>query len=270
MFSDRWTIEDRRNQIVSLESSNAFGAYNAQNDLTGHEFDILLMTKLSALHIAQATVSHVYEICQLTALRILSIRHTRIAEIPSAIGRLVHLRSLVLDSNGLKTIPQEVGNLRSLQVLTVMYNKLVDLPPTLARLSNLERLGLANNRLKEIPPFVCALPKLRKLLLGCNKITVVPDAFSDLSPCLEQINLVNNPLMYIHMKCNQPKFVYNTRHRNALLEYCDTYGWVVDAENNADLREETYECLDALSYAYVYDDVGLQNLLRAVRRNPYP
>lgn len=250
-ISDRWRVKNKPQVhiIVPPDSPDAYIAKNKIKNLIGHESDILQMTSLNTLSITRATTPCIHEICQLTTLCELTLAYVHIAEIPPAISQLVHLQKLKLKDNDLTSLSPEICQLRSLAWLIVQHNKLRELPPTLTLLSNLTYLSLNDNQLEEVPDFVDLLPELHILHICENNITIAPAWLAELN--VEQIQLTQNPFTHIHMRCRTPWIILGDEYDAALKEHADAYGWVIDAAQDDDLREETWACLEDLSYARV-------------------
>ena len=96
--------------------------------------------------------------------------------IPSDIGRLDRLASLILQRNRLEgPIPPELGALASLERLNLSYNALTGgIPPELAELKNLDQLWLKHNRLTGVVPAALGDLDLSILRLSGNGFDSVP------------------------------------------------------------------------------------------------
>ena len=96
--------------------------------------------------------------------------------IPSDIGRLDRLASLLLQRNRLEgPIPPELGALASLERLNLSYNALTGgIPPELAELKNLDQLWLKHNRLTGVVPAALGDLDLSILRLSGNGFDSVP------------------------------------------------------------------------------------------------
>lgn len=94
--------------------------------------------------------------------------------IPSDLGNLTYLESLILAKNQLQgTIPSELGNLTYLEALTLYENQLRgSIPSELGSLSSLQVLALFENRLSgTVPPELAELNSLVWLLLSNNQLS---------------------------------------------------------------------------------------------------
>jgi len=76
--------------------------------------------------------------------------------------------------NKLDTLPSCVGALSSLSTLLVSNNRLTSVPPSIARCVNLRQLSLGNNRLTNLPAGIGRLPRLEALFVNANALTFTP------------------------------------------------------------------------------------------------
>ncbi|KAK3585257.1 hypothetical protein CHS0354_006305 [Potamilus streckersoni] len=104
----------------------------------------------------------------------------KLMEVPPAIGKLINLRILMLDTNELEDIPKEIALLQSLERLALSNNHLMSLPQEFCRLKNLKSLHLANNDFVHFPLPVCELKQIEFLDLSDNSLVVLPDQIGDL------------------------------------------------------------------------------------------
>jgi internalin A len=112
-------------------------------------------------------------------------------ELPSKIGRLQSLESLILGKwddedfeekgNRLTAIPQEIFQLTNLKELHIPYNQITAIPDVIAQLSNLTTLDLSSNQITAIPDAIAQLSNLTMLSLAGNQIMAIPDAISNLA-----------------------------------------------------------------------------------------
>ena len=113
------------------------------------------------------------------------IRHGLRGTIPTELGALIKLRTLVLSRNELTgPIPSELGNLSNLTTLDLDNNTLSGpIPPELANLANLTFMWLSSNELTgPIPPELGGLANLGYLHLGGNDLTgPIPAELGNLS-----------------------------------------------------------------------------------------
>jgi internalin A len=127
-------------------------------------------------------------------------------ELPSKIGRLQSLESLILGKwddedfeekgNRLTAIPQEIFQLTNLKELHIPYNQITAIPDVIAQLSNLTTLDLSSNQITAIPDVIAQLSNLTTLDLSSNQITAIPDAIAQLSN-LTMLSLAGNQIMAI-------------------------------------------------------------------------
>lgn len=117
----------------------------------------------------------------------------RLTYVPSAIGKLVNLKILMLDTNALTEIPPEIALCVGLERLALSNNQLSSLPAEIANLRNLKSLHAANNVFKEIPSQVCKIKSLEFLDFSDNEIEVIPGEISNLEN-LESLLLLYNKI----------------------------------------------------------------------------
>ncbi|XP_017614116.1 probable leucine-rich repeat receptor-like protein kinase At1g35710 [Gossypium arboreum] len=134
----------------------------------------------------------------LRGLETLSLGHCGIVgPIPSALGQLLNLKSLILWGNKINgSIPPEVGFLSNLTYFDVYDNRLVgSIPFSLYQLTNLEILYLGNNQLEgSIPQNIEKLMNIKFLSITNNSITGhIPLALCRLTK-LEYIYLDENQI----------------------------------------------------------------------------
>ncbi|CBI29097.3 unnamed protein product, partial [Vitis vinifera] len=98
-------------------------------------------------------------------LRVLSLAHYMISEIPDSFGKLKHLRYLDLSYTSIKWLPDSIGNLFYLQTLKLSCcEELIRLPISIGNLINLRHLDVAGAiRLQEMPVQIGKLKDLRIL-----------------------------------------------------------------------------------------------------------
>ena len=76
--------------------------------------------------------------------------NNRLSSLPVSIGSCISLRILSLAGNQLKSIPDEIGRLSSLKVLNLNSNCLTYLPISLTKITNLQALWLSENQTKPL------------------------------------------------------------------------------------------------------------------------
>ncbi|MFS7925512.1 putative P-loop containing nucleoside triphosphate hydrolase, leucine-rich repeat domain superfamily [Helianthus anomalus] len=95
----------------------------------------------------------------LTLLRVLSLSHFEIWEVPEFIGSLKHLRYLNLSRTRIKVLPENIGNLYNLQTLIVFgCESLTKLPESFSKLKKLRHFDIRDT------------PFLEKLPLGIGEL----------------------------------------------------------------------------------------------------
>jgi Leucine-rich repeat (LRR) protein len=105
---------------------------------------------------------------------ILNLSNRNISVLPAEIGRLIRLKSLILNNNLLTELPPEIGNLHDLIHLQIADNHLRDLPSELVKLPNLWYVNLSCNRFNNFPIAALGLPSLLHLDISSNQISELP------------------------------------------------------------------------------------------------
>ncbi|MGK7954367.1 MAG: leucine-rich repeat domain-containing protein [Crocosphaera sp.] len=92
----------------------------------------------------------------------LDLSGQELTELPSAIGKLTKLKSLILGKwdnernksigNNFTKLPTEIKHLKSLLKLDLRYNNLSSLPPEIEQLTSLQYLNLCSNQLSSLLP----------------------------------------------------------------------------------------------------------------------
>lgn len=114
-----------------------------------------------------------------------------LSTLPKAIGQLVNLRVLALDTNDLHQLPVEICQLPHLHTLVLSNNQLKTLPQPLHMLKSLRSLHLANNSFHEFPRQICNLPCLEFLDFSDNRIACLPDEIGKLKMLTTLILFLN-------------------------------------------------------------------------------
>ncbi|KAJ0794867.1 putative P-loop containing nucleoside triphosphate hydrolase, leucine-rich repeat domain superfamily [Helianthus annuus] len=101
---------------------------------------------------------------ELTLLRVLSLSHFEIREVPEFIGSLKHLRYLNLSRTNIKELPENVGNLYNLQTLIVSECRgLTKLPKSFLNLKRLRHFDIRDTPLEKLPLGIGELESLQTL-----------------------------------------------------------------------------------------------------------
>ena len=97
------------------------------------------------------------------------INDNQLESIPSSIGLLRNLHTLIADSNHLEDIPSSIGSCLKLRIFSVADNLIRGIPDDVGRLSCLRVLSLSGNRLKFLPFSLIKLNQLQALWLSTNQ-----------------------------------------------------------------------------------------------------
>ncbi len=96
----------------------------------------------------------------------LDLTEQNLRTLPTTIGQIKNLETLILEKNRFKELPTEIGNLTHLKELNIKAVPIKDLPDSIGQLKNLEVLNLAYCRgLKTLPESIGDLTNLKKLVL---------------------------------------------------------------------------------------------------------
>lgn len=127
----------------------------------------------------------------LTELRSLILKDNKITTLPYEIFKLKKLQKLDLASNNVDVIPASISELENLDSLDWRYNGISSLPPEIAKLTNLKYLQLWGNKLVELEKSIILLPQLSELYLKDNRLTQLPDGLAKMKS-LTYIDLQGN------------------------------------------------------------------------------
>lgn len=130
---------------------------------------------------------------RLPKLTRLSLRSTRLSELPDSLVILVDLVELDLADNAFDEFPPVVTRLRRLQRLDLSGNAIDKLPASIERLTQLSELALDRGELAELPPVIGKLAQLTVLKLAHNALTSLPAEIGFL-PQLQTLDLSGNLL----------------------------------------------------------------------------
>lgn len=132
------------------------------------------LVQLEELNLSMNRVRFISDgLCALTQLRSLIINGGCLEKVPHHIGRLSHLRRLLLGDE-LAAIPASLGNCRELRLLILRKNRLSYLPPELGMLEKLIDLRVDNNLLEVWPVTFRHLRSLRWLHAHANPLRHAP------------------------------------------------------------------------------------------------
>lgn len=135
-----------------------------------------------------------YRIGALKRLELLDLSHGAFESLPSSLGQLTKLTSLIIQRNSnLTQLPESIGNLRKLDQLYLSENQLKNLPSSIGKLKKLHTLYLYNNQLEEIGAFIGELTKLEDLRLSHNQLKTLPEEIKNLKNLIE-LHLSDNPI----------------------------------------------------------------------------
>ncbi|XP_048131992.1 leucine-rich repeat protein SHOC-2-like [Rhodamnia argentea] len=192
-------IEERPTFIVNLESLRVFKLLGGDCFATPWELPSIIgrLRNLEELYADYFTVLEGEvppEIGELSLLRILSLKHTRIVKVPRTIGKLRCLQ--ILDLEGCDEI-QELPVLPDSLIILRLKSQLLQIVPNLSNLTNLVELLLSDGSENGNPSsiiqtcdlqWIGKLSKLTKLKLCILDVPAPPSELSSL-PLLSQLTL---------------------------------------------------------------------------------
>lgn len=115
---------------------------------------------------------------------------SRKIQIPAEIGKLTQLTNLQLYNFNFESLPFEIGNLVNLEK-TMLCGELTDLPSSIRNLKKLKTLYLAGNQFTKIPSPIFQLTQLTDLDMSDNELYQLNDSIFMLKQ-LEELNLSSN------------------------------------------------------------------------------
>ncbi len=129
--------------------------------LSNNEFEELpeVLSECSSLSMIGFKSNRIRTIAENTlppSVRWLILTDNQIEQLPSTIGRLIHLQKLMLAGNRLRSLPGEMAACPNLELIRLSANCLPSLPPWLLTLPRLSWLAYSGN------PFCEAIPALEE------------------------------------------------------------------------------------------------------------
>ncbi|XP_063462921.1 leucine-rich repeat-containing protein 69 isoform X3 [Pan paniscus] len=113
--------------------------------------------------------------------KILTLNGKKMTKMPSALGKLPGLKTLVLQNNLIPKVCPELCNLTQLTTLNLGNNLLEEVPEEMKYLTSLKNLHLSGNRICRFAPGACdGLQNLILLNLNNNHLTQLPQEVSRL------------------------------------------------------------------------------------------
>ena len=154
------------------------------------------LKQLNFLDISKCTLSDLSDdLGNFTELTKLSLRHDSLSRLPASIGCLTNLKFLDISFNSISALPSSIfADLLHLETLMIDSNSLTELP-SLKGLMDLHHLSVSNNSLLYLPESITSCPKLMSIDVSSNKISELSNDFDwgNLAN-LQHFNLSNNQL----------------------------------------------------------------------------
>lgn len=107
------------------------------------------------------------ELLRYKKLQKLQLWENEVTILPDDFFELEHLSELYLSCH-LEELSPFIGKLQHLKILILAGNKIKQIPASIQKLSKLEELDLSNNQLSELPAFLSELPGLKVLHIYGN------------------------------------------------------------------------------------------------------
>ncbi|KAK3223859.1 hypothetical protein Dsin_010884 [Dipteronia sinensis] len=146
-------ISHRRDSLIKFEAFSSQKCLRTFLPLDGG-FGISGITNMATFHLLKT----------FTRLRVLSLKHYKITELPDLIGELKRLRYLDLSGTSIKVLTESIATLYNLRTLLLHdCRNLAELPRDMGNLVNLRDLDIRGTNLQQFPPEMGRLKNLRTL-----------------------------------------------------------------------------------------------------------
>ncbi|KAG5875327.1 hypothetical protein JTB14_018735 [Gonioctena quinquepunctata] len=128
----------------------------------------------------------------------LDLSNCQLMQVPDAVYHLMRhteLKTCDLSDNVITKIPPKfAAKFNLVSDLNMSHNQLSNLPDECQDMGYLERMDISHNTFISLPNCIFKIPKLRTLNASNNHIVDIDVDYLRESPCLETIDLTNNPL----------------------------------------------------------------------------
>lgn len=123
------------------------------------------------------------------------LSYCRLTTVPTALLDCTALHRLNLESNQLTRLPDSFGGLCFLQELCLRRNRIHALPATMCMMDGLEVLDISNNLISHLPEEFGDMTSLKRLVADFNYLEGIPSCVTEGMESLEQLYLIENPLV---------------------------------------------------------------------------
>jgi len=129
--------------------------------------------KIVSLHIYRKKLEKTIfiKILKLSHLKYLTLKYTKILEIPNTISVFKQLTSLDLSNNKISKIPEGLFQLSKLIELNLEKNNIEEIPKNISKLKNIGLLNFSRNKIQKIPRSLLKLDSLLIFNIDNNPLT---------------------------------------------------------------------------------------------------
>lgn len=186
-------------------------------------------------------------LCSLVRLVSLHVNDNELTELPNGLSQMRHLRSMGACNNKIESI-LSLCNMTTLGQIYLQHNKINHVPDEIVQLRGLTKLNLRDNPISVIPEAFLELPLIEFYMCGC-KIREIPAYVGKNKHTI--LTTSRNPIERAHILSRANIDTLSNRELQRFDEYARLYSWVLDALDNRELRAETHEVLESLTWYYV-------------------
>lgn len=148
--------------------------------------------KNDSIYTNNYTYQQMAELVKSPQLRYLKIYNYKDSILPDIFTKLKNLEYLEINDAGIKAIPSSIGNLSKLKTLIICngWSKKIQIPSEIGKLTQLTNLQLYNYHFESLPSEIGNLVNLEETML-CGDLTNLPSSFQNLKK-LKSLYLAGN------------------------------------------------------------------------------